>query len=129
MITGLTLVFGVIPLCSYVRVQCLQGVALASIPPSTDWTACLVTASLLIWCYTPAMLLPCWALGSEPEDLLGASLSSVVGKVALRCIALMVPLCQDSFASRVLTVCKCWVLGPLLGPSSVHTLGSLFSFC
>ena len=52
------------------------------------------------------MLLPCWALGTEPEDLLaiGASLSSVVGKVALRCIALIVPLCQDSFASRVLRI-------------------------
>ena len=128
MIAGLTLVFGVIPLCSHVRGACLQGVALANILPGTEWAVCQAAASSLIWCYTPAMLLPCWALGTEPEDLLGASLSSVVGKVAMRCIALMVPLCQDSFASRVPTLCKCWVPGPLLCQSSLCTLWAAISF-
>ena len=41
----------------------------------------------------------------------------------------MVPLCQDSFASRVLTLCKGWVLGVLLGFSSACTLwAASFSF-
>ena len=60
------------------------------------------------------MGLPCWALSAEPEDLFAASQSGVVGKVPLRCIAFMVPLCQEGLHLRVLGVCKGWVLDSLL---------------
>ena len=52
------------------------------------------------------MLLPCWALVAEPQDLLVAFQPDIVGEVPLRCIACMVPFCQKSFASGVLTLCK-----------------------
>ena len=41
-VAGLALVLGMVPLCSYVRVRCLQGVAPASIPPNTKWATCLI---------------------------------------------------------------------------------------
>ena len=104
-----------VPLCSYVRTQGLQGVTLASGMPSTDWTACLnAVISLVRWC-RPAVLLPCWALVAEPEDMLVALQPGVVGKVALRCIAFMVPLCQEGFHLRVPGLCKGW-LPSLVGP-------------
>ena len=71
-IAGLALVLGMVPLCSYARVQCLQGVAFASSLPSTKWTACFAAASAPARLSRPAVLLPCRALGAEPEDLLAA---------------------------------------------------------
>ena len=118
-IAGLALVLGVVPLCSYVRVQRLQGVASASSVPGTAWTAGLATASSMLWHCRPAVLLPCWALVAKPEDLLAAFQSGIVGKVSLWWIAFMVPSCQDKFAVRVLTLCKGLTLAGLLARFTV----------
>ena len=106
MIARLALVLALIPLCSYGRVQCLQRVTSASSLPSTEGTARLVFASSIVRSCSPAVLLPRWTLVAEPPDLLIALQSGVVGEVFLGCIAFMVPLCQNSFAVRVLTLCK-----------------------
>lgn len=110
-IAGLVYVFAVVPLCSCVRVECQQGVAFASSPPSTEWTACLVAASAIERLCRPAVLLPCRALGAEPEDLLVASQLYAVRSVSLSCIANVIPLGQE----RVIALCKSWVLGPSSG--------------
>ena len=74
------------------------------------------------------MGLPCWAFGAEPEDLLGTSQSSVMGKIIPLGIASMVPLCQGSFALRVLPLSKCWVLDLLLAAVSASSLGAAWLF-
>ena len=43
-VTGLALILDIVPFCSYVRVQLLQGVAFAGSVPSTTRTACLAAA-------------------------------------------------------------------------------------
>lgn len=58
----------------------------------------------------PAVLLPCWALGAEPEDLLHPYL---VSEMPLNCIAHVVPLCQEG----LLALCKGGVRGASLGLS------------
>ena len=63
----------IVPVCSCVRVERLQGVAPASSSPSTVWTACLPATGSIVRLCRPAVLLPCWALGAEPEDLLATS--------------------------------------------------------
>ena len=68
------------------------------------------------------MLLPCWSFGAQPEYLLVALQSCVVGRVATGFIARVVPLCHE----RVPTFCKgCLVivpLGPYFGqPASLLT--------
>ena len=82
-----------VPLCSYARVQCLQGVAFASSLPSTAWKARLWAASSAAKHSRPAVLLPCWALGAEPEYLFVAFQTGAEGKFPTRCIAFMIPLC------------------------------------
>ena len=74
----LTFILGIVPLCSYGRVQGVQGVAFASSLPSTEGTACLAAAISQIRHGRPAVLLSCWTLVAEPEDLL-AALCSCVG--------------------------------------------------
>ena len=69
----------------------------------------------------PAVLLPCWALIAEPEDLLAAAQAGIVREVILGCIASMVPCCQDSFAVRVLTLSKGWVLDLDVAPAIFKT--------
>ena len=80
------------------------------------------------WHCMPAVLLPCWTLGAEPVDLLVAVQPGVVGKISLRCIALMVPLCQTSFAMTVLTVCKGWMLLLLLAICNLSTFWAATEF-
>ena len=121
-IARLAWVLALIPLFSYGRVQRLQGVALASSLPSTSRTAGFAAAIPVIRLCRPAVLLPRWALVAEPENLLVASQSSVVGKIPLQLIAFMVPFCQDSFAVRVMTFCKGWMLDLLVAPAFVITL-------
>ena len=116
----MALILGIVPLCSYVKVQRLQGVAFASSLPSTVRTACLAAAILLLGRSRPAVLLPCWAVCTEPEDLFAAFHPGVLRKLSLSCIAIMVPLCQKSSALRVLALCKSWVLNLLLGMLSAH---------
>ena len=99
-----------IPLCSYARVERLQGVALTSSPPSTGWTACLTAASLVRRRSRPAVLLACWTLVAKPKDLLSASQPDLFRKVPMKCIACMTPVRQN----RVLAFCKGWVLQPHL---------------
>ena len=113
-IARLALVLALIPFCSYGRVQRLQRVAFASSLPSTEGTACLVAAASIMRRCRPAVLLPRWALFAEPEDLLGATQADVVREAPLGCIAFMVPLSEDNFVVRVLTLCKGWVPDPLL---------------
>ena len=93
MLAELAFILGMVPLCSYVRVERLQGITLANSLPSTTRTPCLAASSSVTGRSRPAVLLPCWALGAEPEDLLAALQPGVVGKIALSCIALMIPLC------------------------------------
>ena len=107
MLTGTALVPLGVPLCSCGRVQRLQGVAFTSSMSSTEWTACLLAASSMIRHCRPAVLLPCWALGAQPEDLLVALQLCIVRRVPSSCIALVIPLCQET----VLALCKCWTLG------------------
>ena len=121
-IARLALVPGKVPLCSYGRVQRLQGVAFARSLPSTDWTARLVFAGSIVRRCRPAVLLPRWALFAEPPDLLGALQAGVVREVFVGCVAFMVPFRQARFALRVLTLCKGWVANLLLGLSIVSTL-------
>ena len=90
-VAWLALVFAVVPLCSYVRIERLQRVATAHIPPRTEGTACLHAASAAERLSRPAVLLPCWALGAESENLLGASQCSLVRKVFQSYIAPVVP--------------------------------------
>ena len=127
-VTGLALILGIVPLCSYLRVQLLQGVAFASSVPSTARTACLAAAISLAGRSRPAVLLPCWAVCAEPEDLLAASHPGVLRKVSLSCIAFMVPFYQKSSASRVLALCKGWVLDFLLGPCMFSAHGAALFF-
>ena len=107
----------------------MQGVASASIMPSTEGTACLVLARSISRPCRPAVLLPCWALVAELEDLLVAVQAGVVREVPVGRIAFMVPFCQESFAVRVSTLCKGWVPDLLLGPAGISTLwaASLFA--
>ena len=123
-VIGLIFILAVVPLCSNVRVHRLQRVAFANSLPSTERAACLVAASSLVGNCRPAVLLPCWTAVAEPENLLITLLGSVLGKVSPRCIAFMVPFCQKSFASRVLAVCKGWVINPLLAACRVSTVGT-----
>ena len=104
MIAGLTLVLAMIPLCSYARVERLQGIALAGSTASAAWTACLRPVSTIVRPCSPAVLLPCWALVAEPEDLLAAFQPDFLREVALLCIALVIPLCQQD---RVLCMVGC----------------------
>ena len=113
-----------VPFSSYARVVRLQGVAFASSLPSTEWTPSLAAASPAVGRSRPAVLLPNWALGAEPENPLGASQSGVVLKVSLRCVAFMIPFCQKSSCSRVLGVCKGWVLDMLLAAFIVSAFGA-----
>ena len=110
-IAGLALVLAMIPLCSCGRVERLQGVASASSMPSTAWTARLIASSPGCRRSSPAVLLSCWALVAEPENLLAASQPDFVWKVPLLCIATVVPLYQQD---RVL--CNGWMLDPFCGP-------------
>ena len=80
-LAGLPLVLAVMPVSSYDRMKGLQGVAIASSMPSTDWTAWNATPGAITGLCRPAVLLSCWALVAEPEDLLAALQCSVVGKV------------------------------------------------
>ena len=121
-IARLVLVLVLIPLCSYGRVQCLQGIASASCHPNTEGTACLGFARSKIRHCRPAVLLPRWALAAKPEDLLVAVQAGVVREVLVGCVAFMVPFCQACFASRVLTLCKGWVLDLTLAPFIFVTL-------
>ena len=105
-VAGRALVLGMVPLCSYVRVQRLKGVALASSLPSTERTAWSGRLSAMTRLCRPAVLLTYRALDAEPEDLLAAFQSGVVGIIPPEGIALMVPFSQKSFASRVLALCK-----------------------
>ena len=110
-LAGLALVLGMVPLCSYPGAQRLQGVALASSMPSTEWTACLAAGSPLVrWC-RPAVLLACWTIVAEPEDLLLALQAYFVRKVPTLCVARVIPLCQEGSHFRILALCKGWVLG------------------
>ena len=68
-VAGLAFVPGVVPLCSYVRVELLQGVAFAGSLSSTKGTAWLETASATERHCRPAVFMPCWAFVAEPEDL------------------------------------------------------------
>ena len=106
-IAGLTLVLAVIPLRSYARVERLQGIALADSMASAAWTARLMLVSMVVRPCSPAVLLACWALVAEPEDLLAASQPDFVREVALLCIAPVIPLGQQD---RVL--CNGWVPDP-----------------
>ena len=65
----------------------------------------------------PAVLLSCWALVAEPEDLLVALQPVFVRKVAVVCIATVIPLSQQD---RVL--CNGWVCNPLCGPCRFNAL-------
>ena len=105
MIPKVTLVLAMIPLCSYARVERLQGVASARSMPSTNGAALFAVISS--W-GRPAVLLACWALGAEPEDLLNTFQPDFVRKVSLVCIAFVISLGQQD---RVL--CDAWVLKPL----------------
>ena len=109
-VTGITFILGIVPLCSCVRVQLMQRVAFASSVPSTAWTSWSGGLHTITGPCRPAVLLSCWAVKAEPEDLLVTFQSSIVGKILLKCIAFMVPFCQESSAWRVLAVCKGWVL-------------------
>ena len=109
-VAGLTLVLGMVPLCSYVRVQRLKGIALASSLPSTVRTTWSGRLSAITRLCRPTVLLTYRALDAEPEDLLVAFQSGVVGIIPPEGIVLMVPFSQESFASRVLALCKGWVL-------------------
>ena len=108
---GLVCVLAVVPLCSYVRVECLQGVAFTSSPPGTEWTARLVAAGAIHRRSRPAVLLPCWALDAEPENVLVASQPDAVGIVSLSCITYVIPLGQE----RVIALCKSWMPYSSLG--------------
>ena len=125
-VTGMALVLSIVPLCSYVRVQRLQRVAFASSVASTARTACLAAAITAEGRSRPAVLLPCLAVGAEPEDLLAALHPGVLRKVPLGCIAFMVPLCQKSSALRVLALCKGWVLLLGLCMFSAHGAASFY---
>ena len=118
-VAGLALVLGVVPLRSCVRVERLKGVALASTLPSTEATAPLDAASPSSRLSRPAVLFACWALGAQPEDLLGTPQSHLVRKFALSRIALVVPLCQEG----VIAIRKCWMLRQFLAlPFIVNAL-------
>ena len=71
-VAGLATVLSMVPLCSYARVECLQGVAFASSHPNTERTARLVAPSPAERLCKLAVLLPRWTLGAEPKDLLAA---------------------------------------------------------
>ena len=92
-VTRLALVLAVVPLCSCFRVDRLQGVASASSLPSTEGTCCFDTARATVGLRRPAVLLPCWALGAKPGDLLATFQPYFVREVSLRCIAFVIPLC------------------------------------
>ena len=123
MVAGLAVILGVIPLCSYVGVKRLQGVASASGLPSTERTAWSAWLHAVTWLCRPAVLLPCWAIGAEPEDLLVAFQADFVRKVPLLCIARVVPLCQEGSHFRVLALCKGWLLDLL--PANFVCIGAL----
>lgn len=106
------LVFTVVPVCSCARVKRLKGVAFAGSPASTEGTARQTTASSVLGCSRPAVLLPCWALAADPEDLLAASQCHLVRPESLSCIAMVIPLCQKG----MIALCKAWVLGLCLIP-------------
>ena len=106
-----------VPLCSYGRVERLQGAAFTSSHPSTAWTACLIGTSLVIWLCRPPVLLSCRALVAEPEYVLVASQPDFVRQVPLLCIVFMVPLCQQD---RVL--CNGWLLDPPCSPCRFSAL-------
>ena len=57
------------------------------------------------------MLLPCWALGAEPPDVLVALQSSGMRKVVQMCIVIVIPFSQEG----VLTLSKPWTLDPFWG--------------
>ena len=122
-VAGRALVLGMVPLCSYVRVQRLKGVALASSLPSTERTAWSGRLSAMTRLCRPAVLLTYRALDAEPEDLLAAFQSGVVGIIPPEGIALMVPFSQKSFASRVLALCKGGLLDLL--PANFVCIGAL----
>ena len=116
-IPKVTLVLAMIPLCSYARVECLQGVASARSMPSTNGAALFATISSAIRWGRPAVLLACWALGAEPEDLLSTFQPDFVRKVPLVCIVFVIPLSQQD---RVL--CDAWMLKPLCSLCFLSTL-------
>ena len=105
-----------VPLCSCVRVQRLQGIASASNLPSTDWAACLLLASSMIRSCRPAVLLSCWAFGAEPMYLLVAAQGYVVRILVLGSVLLMIPLRQKSSCIRILALSKGWAFDELCTP-------------
>ena len=112
-VAGLILVLGMIPLCSYVGAQLLQRVALANSLASTEWATIVVEAIPHTRRCRPAVLLSHWTIGAEPEDLLAASQTDFVRKVATLCITKVVPLCQKGSRWGILALCKGWLLGVL----------------
>ena len=116
-----------VPLCSYVRTQGLQGVTLASGMPSTDWTTWSARLAAITRPCRPAVLLSKWAPETEPENLLAALQSNIVGKVPLRCVAFMVPLCQEGYHLRVPALCKGWLLDDVLAFGTSWAASSVFA--
>ena len=120
-IAGLACVLGIVPLCSYVRVQRLQGVASACSLSSTEWTACLVAGCTIVRLSRPAVLLSCWALGAEPEDGLAALQRRVGRELPQERVLFVVPLCQASSCLWVLGLCKGWIFLLLVAVSMAST--------
>ena len=120
-VLGLFCVLAKIPLCSYVRVKRLQGIALASNLSCTDGAACFVKASSMARGSSPAVLLSCWALLAEPPYWLGASQRCVLRVVVLSRIALVIPLRQKSCHFRILALRKSWALEVVFRPCHVGT--------
>ena len=105
-VAELALVLGMIPLCSYVRVERLQGVAFASILPNTKRISLSAWLHAITRLCRPAVHLPCWAMGAEPEDLLVALQADFVRKTPMLCIIRVVPLYQEGSPFRTLALCK-----------------------
>ena len=118
-VTRLALAPGIVPLCSYVRVQRLQRSCICERPVQHRMNSLSAAAHSHIRLCRPAVGLPCWAIGAEPEDLLTALQPYFVRKVPMLCIARAIPLCQDGSHFRILALCKGWVL----------VLSAAFSIC
>ena len=71
----------------------------------------------------PAVLLPCWAVGAEPEDLLATFQADFVRKVPMLCVASMVPLSQEGSHFMILALCKSGLLDHL--PAGFVCIGAL----
>ena len=124
-IAGLTWVLVMIPLCSYARIERLQGVAFARSMASTEGAAYFAARGSTVRWGRPAVLLSCWTLLAKPVDLLGAFPPDFVRKVPKVCIALVIPLSQQN---RVL--CNAWVLSLFCSPcflSAVRAAGFFFA--